>query len=306
MSPTLTSELAGLGTALLWASSAMCWAVLSRRINPTAVSTVRLVFAVAALAAIHCARYDLPWPTGLSSTAFWVLCLSGVVGAGLGDLFYFHSLRRIGPRLTMTICALTPVAAALLALLPPIRERMSGQEVIGMALAIGGVIWVVSEKHGRTAWPSTPASFRQGVILSILSVLCLAVSFISARLGMNAFTAAPVPAFSATLLRVTAACLWTFGLVAVTGQTRETAVAFRHRRDFAWLLLGVTVGPVCGIWMSMVALQGAATGVASTLICLSPLFLIPMSWIAYGERPTVGRIVATIIALGGVACMMLA
>lgn len=305
MSSTFTCEIAGLATAFLWACSAMCWAALSRRIHPTVVCTVRLFFAVVVLAAIHFALYGRIWPNDMPSRAFWVLCLSGVAGAGLGDLFYFHSLRRIGPRLTMTITALAPVGAALIALLPPMNERMHGQEVAGMVLAVGGVAWVVSEKRGREAWPTTPASFRQGLILSVLSVLCLSAAFVSSRVGMNSFTTAPVPAFSATLTRVSAACLWSFGLVTVTGQARETVGAFQNRRDLAWLLMGVTAGPVVGIWLSMIALQGASAGVASTLISLSPLFLIPMSWAAYGERPTVSRVAATVVALAGVACMML-
>ena len=113
-------------------------------------------------------------------------------------------------------------------------------------------------------------------------------------------------AFAATLIRVAAACVCSGGFVLLNGQIRETADVFRNRMSLTWLLLGVVAGPVIGIWMSMVALKGVSTGVACTLISLSPLFLIPMSWFAYGERPTIGRIVATVVALGGVACMMLA
>jgi len=305
MSSTILSEFAGLSTAFLWALAAMCWAALSRRIRPTAVATMRLILAAIALTVIHFALYGHPWPTDISSKAIGMLCLSGVVAAGIGDVLYFHSIQRIGPRLTLTVTTLAPVVAALMALLLPMNEHMSWQEVCGMVLAVSGVAWVVAEKSGRQAWPTSPDLFRQGVVLAVLSVFCQAIGFVSSRVGMNAFTSTPVPAFSATLIRVTAGGLWCCGLVTVTRQARETATAFRDRTCLAWLLLGVAAGPVIGIWLSMIALQGAATGVASTLISLSPLFLIPMSWIAYGERPTIGRTVATIVAMGGIACMML-
>jgi len=306
MASTLTSEFAGIATAFLWAFAAMCWAVLSKRIHPTAVATMRLVFAVLALATIHYALYGRLWPADLTSRAFWVLCLSGVAGAGIGDVLYFHSIQRIGPRLTLTITALAPVVSALMALLPPMNERMSWPQISGMVLAVGGVAWVVAEKSGRMAWPTTPGTFRSGVILGILSLVCQSIGFVSSRVGMNTCASVPIPAFSATLIRVSAACVCCWGLVALNGQVRETAAIFRNRISLAWLLLGVAVGPVIGMWLSMVALQGVATGVACTLISLSPLFLIPMTWIAYGERPTIGRIVATVVALGGVACMMMA
>jgi drug/metabolite transporter (DMT)-like permease len=304
MSTTLLCEFAGLATALLWGLAAMCWAVLGRRgIHPTTAATMRLVFATAALVALHAVLYGTPWPSQLSWTACWVLALSGAAGPGIGDVFYFHGIQRIGPRLTMTVTALTPVASALLARLSPMHERMTWLEVGGMLLAVAGVAWVVAEKSGRDAWPSTPAAFRQGVICCILSVLFQAGSNVLGRYGLVA-AGAPVAPFSAALVRVAAGCACSWALVMTQGGVRGVAAPFRNPVNLGWILLGVATGPVIGIGLSMIALGGTSTGVASTLIALSPLFLIPLSWAAYGERPTVGRVVATIVALGGVACMM--
>lgn len=306
MHSVLVSELAGLGAALFWGLAAICWGELSRKAHSTVVATMRLVLAVAALGAIHFARHGTLWPTDLPPAALGMLAFSGVVASGLGDVLYFHAIQRIGPRLTLTILTLSPVGATLLARLPPLHETMSPQQIGGMALAVAGVTWVVAEKSGRQSWPSTPGSFRRGVALAVASVVCQAIGFLSSRLGLIACSAAPVPPFSAALVRVTSACLCCLGLLAVQGRMRETVRVVQTRATLGWLLLGVATGPVIGIWFSMVALQGAPTGVASTLVSLSPLFMIPMSWMAYGERPTLDRTVATLVALGGVACMMLA
>jgi drug/metabolite transporter (DMT)-like permease len=142
-------------------------------------------------------------------------------------------------------------------------------------------------------------------LFNILSVIGQAVGFVSSHVGMNAFADKPVPAFSATLIRVGSAGIFCWGVLLFAGRARETAAAFRDRRLFSWLLFGVVAGPVVGIWFSMVALQGASTGIASTLISLSPLVLIPLSWFAYREKPTLGRVIATVVALAGVALMML-
>ena len=84
--------------------AAMCWAELGRRMHPTAAAAMRLVLAVVAMAVIHLALYSTPLPTSLPPTAFWVLAISGLVGAGIGDVFHFHSIQRIGPRLTLIAC----------------------------------------------------------------------------------------------------------------------------------------------------------------------------------------------------------
>jgi drug/metabolite transporter (DMT)-like permease len=233
-----------------------------------------------------------------------VLALSGVLGAGLGDVLYFHSLALIGPRLSMTIVSTAPVGTALIALLPPLRERMSVAAVAGMLLAVGGVVWVVAERRGREAWPAEPEEFRRGVLLGVASVVCLSAGFVASRAGMNAFGAAPVPALSATLVRVTAAGVFCWAGAAALGRLRATAAPFFAARNFLWLLAGVAVGPVVGIWFSMVALQGVPGGVATTLISLSPIVLVFLSWAAYGERPTWRRVLGTLMALGGVALLV--
>ena len=210
MHSTLVSECAGLATALLWAIAAMCWAELGRRMPPTGAAAMRMVLAIAAMILLHLALFGTAWPTRLPPAAFWMLAFSGLVGSGIGDVLYFHSIRQIGPRLTLTIISLTPAAAALLAMLPPMHEHLALQEIAGMGIAICGVLWVVLEKDGRNAWPASPANFKYGTFLAVISVLCQALGYVSSRAGMNAFTAAPVPAFSATLVRVAAGCLRNF------------------------------------------------------------------------------------------------
>ena len=307
MTGTLTSELAGLATAVLWACSAMVWGVLGRRrgIAPTAVATMRLAIASALLLTGHALFYGRFWPAGVPPKALALLVLSGVAGIGVGDLLYFKSLVLIGPRLSMTLGSLAPVVAAVLAWLPPMRERLDWRGATGMLLAIGGVIWVVMEKRGRESWPTTPAGFRRGVVYSVLNVLVTAVAFLCSRAGMVYCSASPVPPFSAACIRVAAATVFCWALMALTGRLGTTVAPFRDRVNLGWLSLGTTIGMVIGVSLSMVAMQGAATGVATTLISMSPLALIPLTWAAYGERPTWGRVVATVVAMGGIGLLML-
>jgi len=305
ISSTCASELAGLGTAIFWAFSAICWAFLGRRASPTSVSVVRLLLASIILMGIHAALFGSLWPTAIPPKAMAVLILSGLAGAALGDVFYFHSVSLLGPRLAMTISALAPVVAALLGLFPPLSEKMTLLEIVGMLVAVGGVVWVVSEKHGRQAWPTTPHSLRQGILLGLIGSFFQAVGFVCSRIGMNVFTANHVEPFSATVVRVTAACVGCWLILIFKGRVRLTLTPFFNRTCMAWMMAGVIAGPVIGIWLSMIALSGASTGIASTLVSMSPLALIPMSWAAYGERPTWTRVLATTLALGGIALMMI-
>jgi drug/metabolite transporter (DMT)-like permease len=66
------------------------------------------------------------------------------------------------------------------------------------------------------------------------------------------------------------------------------------------------VGPVLGVTLSLVALSASRVGVASTLMALTPVFLLPLSWLVFRERMTWRSVVGTALAVGGVAVLWLA
>lgn len=51
--------------------------------------------------------------------------------------------------------------------------------------------------------------------------------------------------------------------------------------------------------LSLVAVQRTSVGIASTLTSLTPMFLIPISYVAFRERVTVQAVVGTLIAFAG-------
>jgi drug/metabolite transporter (DMT)-like permease len=68
---------------------------------------------------------------------------------------------------------------------------------------------------------------------------------------------------------------------------------------------GAIAGPFLGVWLSLIAVQHAPIGVASTLMSLPPILLIPLAWLIFKERITQRAIVGTALALAGVAVLFL-
>jgi drug/metabolite transporter (DMT)-like permease len=102
---------------------------------------------------------------------------------------------------------------------------------------------------------------------------------------------------------VAVAILW---LIALFRRRAAPIVrSWRDRRAFAAMLGGTVAGPVVGIWLSMVAIQLARVGIASTLMALPPIFVIPLEY-AFQRTPVSARSLAgTVVALGGVALILL-
>ena len=84
---------------------------------------------------------------------------------------------------------------------------------------------------------------------------------------------------------------------------RKTVHAFKDRKFITLTMLGTTVGPFLGIWASYIAIEHAPIGIASTLMALAPLFMIPISFLIFKERPTYRTVIGTVITIGGVAAI---
>jgi drug/metabolite transporter (DMT)-like permease len=68
---------------------------------------------------------------------------------------------------------------------------------------------------------------------------------------------------------------------------------------------GSVVGPFLGIWLSLVAIERTQVGIASTLMALPPVLLIPISYVVYRERVTPRALIGTMVAFLGVAVLFL-
>ena len=75
---------------------------------------------------------------------------------------------------------------------------------------------------------------------------------------------------------------------------------------FGFIVVGCLFGPTLGVWLSMIAVQEADAGRAAVLIALTPVLMIPLARLAYGERPTLRSWIGTGLAFVGTAALMYA
>ena len=89
-------------------------------------------------------------------------------------------------------------------------------------------------------------------------------------------------------------------------QGRETIEVARHNRTAVRLVaVGAFIGPVLGVSASLLAVQHTEIGIASTLIALPPVFLLPISYFVYKERFGWQTVAGTLVAMSGVALLFL-
>ncbi len=294
-------ELAALGTSLAWSFSSIQFTLAGRRVGAVIVNRVRLVLAVVYLSIAHLVQYGRPWPVEAGLARWGWLGLSGIVGLTLGDACLFQAFVFIGPRRSMLIMTLVPVLSTLMAW-GAFGESLQPVELAAMLVTIGGIAWVVSERRSPES-NGSPAQRRSffGVLFGVGGAVGQALGYILSKQGLvSGFSP-----LSATVIRmvVAAAAIWLFTLV--QGQVASTWPALKDRKAMLLMMGGALAGPFIGVWLSMVAVQNAPMGIASTLTALSPILLIPLEHWFFRDPITPRSVIGTLAALLGAAIIFL-
>lgn len=288
-----TGELAALATAICWSATGLFFAEAARRIGALRVNLLRLPLALGLLSLALVATGTAVAPIDARRAVY--LATSGILGLVIGDLALFEAMRRIGARLSFLIMSLAPISASLAGLLL-LGERPGPLALLGIAVTLGGVVWVVGEPREGEPRGSHQAI---GVAFAVVGAVCQGGGLVLAKVGM----AGEVPPLAATWVRMGTATGVIWVLTALTGRVRGLGVADATRR--AWLPIagGAFFGPFLGVWLSLVAARLTDVGIAATIMATTPVLVIPILMLTERYRPTVRALVGTAVTVAGAALL---
>jgi drug/metabolite transporter (DMT)-like permease len=310
-----TGELAALAAAGCWTASALAFTAAANRLGSLVLNIIRLGMAVGLFVLFSWIFRGLPLPTDASAHNWFWLTLSGLVGFTFGDLCLFRAYVLIGPRRSMLMLAVVPMMAALAGWIA-LDERLSAMSLAGMILTISGVAWVVLERHGTGFSGAQPVS-ATGVILGLGAAAGQAAGLILSKIGMVGYgrlSAEEVQAgvhpdlglaFAATEIRAMAGLAGFVALFFVLRAWPKFAATVRNRSGLAYAAVGAWFGPFIGVWLSLVAVANTEVGVASTIMAIVPVTIIPFVILIYHERVSIRAVLGAVMAVVGVALLFL-
>ena len=270
-----------------------------RKVGSAVVNRTRLVLAVVLLSLTHLIFLGSLFPWNAEPQRWMWLSLSGNIGLVLGDAFLFQAFVWIGPRLSMLMMSLAPVISTLAAWMF-LDEYLSWMQLLGIGLTLSGIAWVIMEGNGKQK--AANRDYLRGILFGLGAATGQALGLVLSKNGLYG-DFSPI---SANLIRMLSA---TIVLWAVTLLQRKALSTFErlksNRRSMFLIFAGVVSGPFMGVSLSLFAIQKTAIGVASTLMALPPVFLLPISYIFFKERFGWGAIAGTFVAVAGVALLFL-
>lgn len=332
-----SGEFAGLATSALWVVSSLAFAAAGRRLGATRLNLLRSVLAASLLLVLHWFLKGSAWPT-IGADRTWYLAISGLLGLAIGDQFLFAGYVLVGARTTTLLMTLAPTVAASLSWIV-FGQAMMLQAIVGMLITLLGVLWVAAERPHATS-VVTPAQQIKGVWFGAAAALCQGVGMVLASNGlrgdidamsaqtvrmcagavgiiviafvvsrMNRATrnaAANVANINSTTSNTTSSDVSTNDQSIVA--TKRKVLASTRADAFSstaivTLLIGTFTGPILGVWCSLYALQKLEVGIATTLMSLVPVMILPVTRITEGRWPSARAILGAFIAVAGVAVL---
>lgn len=300
-------ELAALGTAGCWVITALAFEQAGKRIGSLSLNLIRLVISLVPLSLWGLISRGHALPLDAAPSAWGWLTVSGLIGFTLGDLCLFRAFVLIGPRLSTLIMASVPVWTSMFGFMF-LGERLAGRELLGIAMTVAGIAWAVSQRQPTTAAATPDATTNpsptsrlplvsSGVALALAGALGQAGGLVLSKHGM-----ADYDAFAATQIRVLAGVAGFALVITMSGWWPRVREAVRDTKALAPATIGAVFGPFLGVGLSLLAVQLAPTGVASSVMATTPILMLPVSWLR-GEKFGWAGALGAFIAVAGVALL---
>jgi drug/metabolite transporter (DMT)-like permease len=289
-----TGEFAALAVAIFWTITALAFEKASFKIGSLAVNIIRLYMGFTFLSLFTWIHRGSLLPTDASGYNWFWLILSGFVGFVFGDLFLFKSYTIIGSRFAMLMMTLVPPITAFTGWLV-LGEKLTMINLAGMLLTVGGISLAIFNRNTISGKFELKLSVK-GLLFALGGAIGQAVGLVLSKLGMKSYDA-----FAATQIRLIAGMFGFTLLVTILGRWHSVAGAFKNRAGIFSTSIGSFFGPFLGVSLSLLAVQHTKTGIASTIMAIVPVLIIPPAILIYKQKVTVLEIIGAFISICGVA-----
>ena len=143
----------------------------------------------------------------------------------------------------------------------------------------------------------------KGLIFALLGAFGQAAGLIFAKFALNE---APLHGMVATTVRIaTAVVLFLPAAILFRWYKNPIRVYASDTKALAYTTAGAVLGPYLGITFSLVAITHTKVAIATTIMALPPIIMLPLVWLVYRERLTLRAVTGAALAVAGVALLFL-
>jgi len=209
-------------------------------------------------------------------------------------LFLFKSYTIIGSWFAMLMMTLAPPLAAIFGWII-LGETMDIKAFSGMALTMSGIAMALFSRDHE----NNKVTFRKpfiGILFAFFGALGQALGIVFSKYGMQDYNP-----FPSTQIRIITGIAGFLLIVSISGRWTAVFSALRNTRGMIAITTGSFFGPFLGVSFSLMAVQHTSAGIASTIMAMVPILIIPPSVFLFHHKITLREIIGTMLSVGGVA-----
>ena len=291
-------EFYALLVALFWTITALSFESAAKKVGSLPVNLIRLCLGFLFLTLMNWIFRGYPLPTDASMHNWIWLSVSGFIGFVFGDLFLFKSYTIVGSWFAMLIMTLAPPLAAIFGYFI-LGEKLSYLGFFGMILTMGGIAIAIFKRDEEAENLKIDKPIL-GILYAFFGALGQALGIVFSKYGMGTY-----PPFAATQIRILTGIAGFALIITLFRRWSKVGAAFRNKKGIMAITSGAFFGPFLGVSFSLTAIRYTSTGVASTIMAMVPILIIPPSVLLLKHKITTREVIGSVISVIGVALFFL-
>ena len=307
----MRGELLSLLVAVMWTFTALFAEVASKRMGTLVLNVWRMLLTILLLGIVLWWTCGKPWPQYASTDVWKWFLASGFMGFVFGDYCLFNAYIVMGSRFGQLFMTLASPFAAIAAWFM-MGETMSLLALLGMIVTLSGIgISIMGKDDAGARHLKLP---RKGILLGIGAGMGQGIGLVLSKQGLMHY-AAEIPAeatdvaammpFAGTQIRPIMGLIGFGATLLFLGKWRNMLRFFTDVRGAAAAMGAILLGPFFGVSLSLMAVGMTNTGVAQTLMSLTPILILWPSRMMFGTKVSMQEVVGAVIAVAGASLFFL-
>ncbi|MBQ6226422.1 MAG: DMT family transporter [Bacteroidaceae bacterium] len=307
----MRGELLSLLVAVMWTFTALFAEVASKRMGTLVLNVWRMLLTILLLGIVLWWNCGKPWPQYASTDVWKWFLASGFMGFVFGDYCLFNAYIVMGSRFGQLFMTLASPFAAIAAWFM-MGETMSLLALLGMIVTLSGIgISIMGKDDAGARHLKLP---RKGILLGIGAGMGQGIGLVLSKQGLMHYSA-EIPAeatdvaammpFAGTQIRAIMGLIGFGATLLFLGKWRNMLRFFTDVRGAAAAMGAILLGPFFGVSLSLMAVGMTNTGVAQTLMSLTPILILWPSRMMFGTKVSMQEVVGAVIAVAGASLFFL-
>jgi len=289
-------EICSLLSAIFWALAIIIFKKIGDRVSPMVINPVKTTIGLL-LFILTCIIIDVPiWPDAqFSRSDLLILSISGIIGIGIADIIFLHSLNILGAGISAIVDTVYSPFVILFAFIL-LGESLSTIQLLGGGLIIGSVLYASTKIQNI---PVNRKIFKQGILYAVGSIAMMALGIVMIKPILNTVSNKPQLQIWIAGYRLISGVLVSGTIMFYANYKKNILNVLYDKKLWPPLIIGSVLATYLGIAMWVMGMSMTTASISSILNQTSTIFIMVFAWIFLGEPLTKRRILSIIIAMIG-------